>query len=80
MTSQTTTENRENRPVLEQLKAEIRKAEKRGITRNQLALRSGVDGATISRLMSGTRQRLWVDTLEKLAKGMELRLVLEKVD
>ena len=67
-----------NTSILDQLKAEIRKAEKRGITRYRLSQLSGVTQASLSRLMAGTLPTPRVDTVEKLAKGLQLRIVLEK--
>ena len=64
--------------VLHQLQAEIRKAERRGISRYRLAQVSGVTEATISRLMAGKLPSPRIDTLEKLAEALELRLVLAK--
>ena len=63
--------------IVDQLKAEIRKAEKRGITRYRLAQLSGVTDATISRLMAGKLKTLKVSTLEQLTEALELRIVLE---
>ena len=67
-----------DKSILDQLKAEIRKAERRGITQYRLAQLSGVTEATISRLRAGKLSAPRIDTLERLAEGLELRIMLEK--
>ena len=64
--------------VLDQLRREIRRAEKRGISRYRIAKLSGVGQATLCRFMSGTLLKMQVETAEKLAGALELRIVLEK--
>ena len=65
-----------SRGLLDQLKREVKRAEKRGISRYRLAQLSGVTQATISRLMSGKLPTPSVVIVEKLVKGLELEIVI----
>ena len=63
--------------VLDQLRREIRRAEKQGITRYRLSQLSGVDQGTLSRLMAGTLPNPRVKTVDRIAEALELRLMLD---
>ena len=54
--------------IIEVLIREIEKAEARGISRYQLAQRTGVPQSTLSRLVNRGRESLRVETAEKLAR------------
>lgn len=64
--------------ILDQLRDEIRKAEKRGITLYRLAKLSGVTPGMLSRFMADKRNSPRAVTLEKLAEGLELEITLTK--
>lgn len=64
--------------LLDALKAEIRRAEKRGITRYRLAQLSGVTNATISRIMSGKLKSPGVALVQKLADALEMEITLRR--
>ena len=66
--------------VLDQLRREIQRAEKKGITRYRLSKLTGVGQATLSGFMAGRLQGLRVSTLESLAEALGFRIVLEKAD
>jgi transcriptional regulator with XRE-family HTH domain len=61
--------------ITDELRAAIRAAEKRGITRYQIAKESGVRHSAIGRIAIGENiPRL--DTAEKIAKAIGLRLTI----
>ncbi len=61
--------------LVERLKDEIRKAEKRGLTRYRIAQESGISEAQLSRLMAGTvAPRL--DTAEKIAHVLGRKIII----
>jgi transcriptional regulator with XRE-family HTH domain len=60
--------------VVERFKDEIRRAERRGITRYRIAKECGISDAQLSRLMHGTvAPRL--DTAERIAGAIGLSIV-----
>ena len=65
--------------MADQLRAAIRRAERRGVTRRQSAMKSGVSEAQLSHLVHKNRL-LRIDTAEALAKGLGCRLVLQCID
>lgn len=64
--------------VVDQLRAEIRKAEKRGITRYRLAKLSGLTQGMLSRLVNDKRNDPRVSTVKRLAEALEMELRLVK--
>ena len=70
---------RKPKPITEQLIAAIRKAERTGRTRYQIAAEAGVYQSQLARLVSGERRPL-LDTAEKIASalGYDLCLVPKK--
>lgn len=64
------------RPVADQLRTAIRRAERRGISRYQIAQRSGVSEAQLSRLVHGTHLPR-IDTAERMAKALGCRLIVK---
>jgi transcriptional regulator with XRE-family HTH domain len=65
--------------VADQLRAAIRRAERRGMTRYQIAQRSDVSEAQLSRLVHGTHLPR-IDTAERMAKALGCRLVVQCED
>ena len=64
-----------HKPILDQLRAAIREAERRGVTQYRLAAEAGIDRAQILRLMNGeVDPRL--ATAEKMAAAAGYRLPL----
>ncbi|MEX0887542.1 MAG: helix-turn-helix transcriptional regulator [Phycisphaeraceae bacterium] len=64
------------KPVTDQLRDAIARAEKRGITRYQLSKRSGVSQQVLSNIVRGTTPRL--DNAERIAAALGLRLIIKK--
>ena len=69
---------RKPRPMIEQLRTAIAKAEKGGVTRYQIAQRSGLSQSTLLKIMAGSVPRL--DTAEKIAAAIGCRLTLDSGD
>ena len=66
------------RPIVEQLKTTVRRAEKRGISQYRLAEIAGVHRGQITRLMHGTvSPRL--DTAEKIARAAGCEFVVRQI-
>ena len=64
-----------SKSLVERLKDEIRKAEKLGLTRYQIAQESGISEAQLSRLMAGTvAPRL--DTAEKIVSVLGSKIII----
>jgi len=66
-----------SKPTADRLRTAIRQAERRGVTRYQIAKASGVSEAQLSRIMSGdVSPRL--DTADAIAKAIGVRITLVK--
>lgn len=64
-----------SKPLVEQLKQAIRRAESRGVSRYQIAKLSGVAQGQLSRLMHGTvAPRL--DSAERIANAIGCKIVI----
>jgi len=70
---------RKTKPIADQLRQLIRKAEKKGTTRYQIAKVSGVSEAQLSRLMSGDAAPR-IDTTERILAAIGHKLTIVKVD
>lgn len=67
---------RKPKPIADQLRQAIRKANRAGVTRYQIAQLSGVSEAQLSRLMAGTVAPR-IDTAEAIARAIGKRIVLD---
>lgn len=65
----------QHKPIIDQLRAAIREAERRGVTQYRLAADAGIDRAQILRLMNGAVDPR-LATAEKIAAGAGYRLAL----
>ncbi len=65
--------------IAEQLRAEIRAAGKRGVTRYKLAALSGVTEGGLSRLMAGENAPR-LNTAEQILRALGKRLVIADID
>lgn len=66
---------RKPKPIAEQLRAAIAKAEKRGVTRYQIAQASGVAQSTLSQFVHG-KGHLRIESAERVAEAIGKRLML----
>lgn len=64
--------------LLEQVIQAIRDAEAAGITRAEIARRTGIPNSLLSRLVNREREGLTLDTLEKLADALGLEVKITK--
>lgn len=64
------------KPIADRLRAEIAKAEKRGITRSQIARDSGVSQATLSLFVNDPDRSIRLDFAERIAEAIGLRFDL----
>lgn len=69
---------RKPRPIADQLRAAITKAEKRGITRYRIAKEAGIGQSTLSQFMSTDRQ-LRLDIAERIAEAIGQKLILTRL-
>jgi transcriptional regulator with XRE-family HTH domain len=64
-------------PEFELLESMIKAREKRGLTQTELAKRRGTKQPALSRLERGGFRKATVETLKKLAKALDARLVIK---
>ena len=67
---------RKAKPVADQLRAAIKAAEKRGVTRYRIAKDGGIPHATLNRFYNGERG-LGLDVAEKLARALGGKLTFD---
>ena len=65
--------------IIDILIQEIEAAERKGVSRYELARRTGVPQSTLSRLIRRERASLKVETVEKLCRELGLELVIRSV-
>lgn len=69
--------------IVEALREAVRDAERRGVTRYQIAKNSGVSESQLSKLMATEPERHRVprlDTAEKIAAGAGFKLAIETIN
>lgn len=64
------------KPMADQIRHAIRRAERQGLTRYRLALTAGISHTTITRFYNGTSQ-LRLDIAERIASALGGRLRLD---